>query len=112
MSNAARDKGLRAEREIAGIVSDLTGWDVRRMVGAGFTDDIGDLAGVPDTTVQVANWPSNTLSAYVTKPDDAETQRNRAQTTFAVTFVRHKGGMWRAAMTLPQWATWAREATR
>ena len=105
MGNPNRDKGMRAEREIAGLLTDLTGYDVHRITSPGSQHDTGDLFGLPDTVAQVAYWPARTLAAYVEKPVEADEQRRRAGCTHAVSFIRHKGGMWRAAMTLEQFST-------
>ena len=46
-----RNKGAGGEREIAGIMRDLTGWDVRRRVRQ--HDGDSDLEGVPGWSVEV-----------------------------------------------------------
>lgn len=51
MSTMQRTKGQTGEREIAGIVRDLTGWDVRRRVRQHGGDS--DLEGVPGWSVEV-----------------------------------------------------------
>ena len=51
MSNMQRTKGQIGEREIAGIVRDLTGWDVRRRVRQHGGDS--DLDGVPGWSIEV-----------------------------------------------------------
>lgn len=51
MSGMSRAKGAGGEREIAGIVRDLTGWDVRRRVRQ--HDGDSDLEGVPGWSVEV-----------------------------------------------------------
>ena len=109
MTHPHKVKGDAAEREAAAILHDLTGWPVRRKLGAGRTDDEGDLEGVPSTVIQVANW-ADALRAVRQKPVEAEQQRINAGATFAVTMVRLRGGVWRAVMTPEQFATWAREA--
>lgn len=109
MTNANKNKGDIAEREIAGILADLTGWPVRRKLGAGRKDDEGDLEGIPDTVIQVANW-ANVLAAVRTKPVEAEQQRHNAGATFAATLIRMRGGVWRAVLTPEQLCTLLREA--
>ena len=110
MTGAAKRKGDAAERELAGILADLTGFPVRRKLGAGRLDDEGDLQGIPETVVQVANW-ADALRAIREKPLGAEQQRINAGATFAVTAVRLRGGTWRMVMTPEQWCTLIREAT-
>jgi hypothetical protein len=110
MTAPAKRKGDRAEIEAAEILHDLTGFPVRRKLGAGRSDDVGDLDGIPGTVLQVAKRPSDTLRAVREKPIAAERQRERAGATFAATLVRMRGGVWRVVMTPEQFATWAREA--
>jgi hypothetical protein len=109
VANAAKRRGDHAEREAAAILHDLLGFPVRRKLGAGRSDDQGDLDGFPMTTVQVVAW-ADALRAIREKPAAAEKQRERAGTTFCVTMVRLRGGMWRIVMTPDQFATWAGEA--
>lgn len=109
MTSPQKRKGDVAELEIARILHDLTGWPVRRKLGAGRTDDEGDLEGIPDTVVQVANW-ADVNRAIRQKPVEAEQQRHNAGATFAVTLIRLRGGVWRAVLTPEQLATWMREA--
>ena len=109
MTSPQKRKGDAAELEIARILHDLTGWPVRRKLGAGRTDDEGDLEGIPDTVVQVANW-ADVNRAIRQKPVEAEQQRHNAGATFAVTLIRLRGGMWRAVLTPEQLATLLREA--
>ena len=107
--NAARDKGLRAEREAARLLEAELGYPMHRLTSPGSPFEVGDLFGLPDCVVQVAYWPSNTLAAYVKKPDEAEAQRLTAGVEHAVSMIRHKGGLWRVAMTVPQFARLYRE---
>lgn len=109
MTSPQKRKGDVAELEIARILHDLTGWPVRRKLGAGRTDDEGDLEGIPDTVVQVANW-ADVNRAIRQKPLDAEQQRANAGATFAVTLIRLRGGTWRAVLTPEQLCTLLREA--
>jgi len=104
MTGAAKLKGDAAEREAAGILADLTGHPVRRMLGAGRSDDVGDLEGLPGVTVQVASW-ADTARAAREKPLAAEQQRLNAGNPYAVTMVRFRGGTWRMVLTVDQWVT-------
>jgi hypothetical protein len=110
MTSPQKRKGDVAELEAARILHDLTGWPVRRKLGAGRTDDEGDLEGVPLTVIQVANW-ADTNRAMRVKPDEAEQQRINAGATFAATLIRLRGGTWRAVLTPEQLCTLLREAT-
>jgi hypothetical protein len=110
VTSPQKRKGDAAELEAAAILSDLLGYPVRRKLGAGRTDDTGDLDGVPDTVLQVASW-ADALRAVREKPLAAESQRHNASTTFAATLVRLRGGVWRVVLTPEQFATLHREAT-
>ena len=109
MTNANKAKGDAAERELAKLLADHLGYPCRRKLGAGRLDDTGDIDGIPDTVVQCANW-SQVAQAVRLKPLGAERQRTHADATFAVTFIRLRGGDWRAVLTVEQMATWMREA--
>jgi len=98
----SKAKGDRAEREIAFELSTLLGRDIERKLGAGRAEDTGDLYGLTNWTAQVADW-KDALRAIRQKPEGAEQQRINAKTEHAVTFIRLRGGMWRAVQTLPQW---------
>lgn len=109
MSNPQKAKGDAAERELAKLLADHLGYPCRRKLGAGRLDDTGDIDGIPDTVVQCANW-SQVAQAVRLKPVGAERQRTHADATFAVTFIRLRGGDWRAVLTVEQMTTWMREA--
>lgn len=100
----SHDKGARAERELEQLFRDLGNPAARRALGAGRQDDMGDITGVWNVTVQCANW-KDVLSALRQKPLECEEQRLRAQTPWAVTCLRLRGGMWRFVQTPEQWAT-------
>jgi len=109
VSNPQKRKGDAAELEAQALIRDLTGWPARRMLGAGRTDDVGDISGVPGWTIQVASW-KDVASAVREKPRGCVDQQARAGTTHGCTFLRLRGGEWRVVQTLEQWATTAREA--
>ena len=52
--NSKKRKGDAAEREAAELLSEATGFSVRRKLGAGRQDDEGDLEGIPKTVIQIA----------------------------------------------------------
>ena len=110
MANPAKRKGDKAELEVQGLLRDLLGVPARRKLGAGRSDDMGDIDGVPLTVISVANRPSDTLRAIREKPLECEQQRRRAREPFCATFVRLKGGEYRVVLTPEQFATWWREA--
>lgn len=108
MTSPSKRKGDRGELEVQAIFREHLGVG-RRALGAGRKDDIGDIHGVPQLTVQVANRAD--ISAAVRhKPIEAEVQRIVADTPFACTFIRLRGGQWRVVMTPEQFMALYREA--
>ena len=72
-------------------------------------DDTGDIAGVPQTTIQVASYVD--LSRAVREKVPAcVVQQRRAHSTFGATFVKRRGGGFLVVLTPEQWATYVREA--
>jgi hypothetical protein len=108
----SKRKGNSAELEAARLISDLLGFNVKRRHNIGTHEDIGDLIGLPDTTVQVASRNAKgLLEAVRHKPAACHQQQVNAGTTFGATFIRLNGGTWRVVLTPEQWATLWREAT-
>lgn len=107
---ASRQKGARAEREVAALLSDHLGVTVKRRYNLGTQEDIGDLIGLDDTCIQVADRPSDILRAVREKPVECELQRQQMGATFAASFIRFRGGDYRVVMTTDQFCTWWREA--
>ena len=103
MTGKAKRKGDSAEREAAELLTELLGVPVRRALGAGRQDDVGDLDGVPNCVIQVANWADTAAAARI-KPKEAEIQKENAGVDHAVTMVRFRGGKWRMVLTPEQWA--------
>lgn len=108
--NPSKRKGDQAEREVAALLNQLLGVPARRKLGAGRQDDQGDIDGVPDTVIQVANRQARFYETVREKPLEAEMQRERAGATHAASFLRLRGGEWRVVLTPEQWATLWREA--
>lgn len=110
MSNPQKRKGDRAELEVQGLLRDHLGVPARRALGAGRRDDVGDIHGLPQTVVQVANY-ADIARAIREKLPEAEAQRERAGVPFAATFIRRRGGGYVVAMTPEQFFALWREAT-
>ena len=109
MTNKAKEKGDRAEREAAALLSDLLGIRVERRFGAGQKLDTGDLEGIPNTVIQVCDL-ANKNDAVLRKPREAEIQRKNAGVDHAITMVRFKkikgqeeGDNWRIVLTPQQY---------
>lgn len=101
MTGSEKSKGDRAEREAAELLAGLLGVEVRRHLGAGRKDDVGDL-DLPGWTVQVADWTA-VASALRVKPLDADRQAARSGTR-GIALLRLRGGEFRVAMTPESWA--------
>lgn len=109
MSNPSQRKGSRAELEAARLLSDLLGYDVKRALGAGRAEDVGDLFGIPETVIQVKNFKS--IARAVTEArDGAEQQARNAGVPFRTGMVRHPGGAWTMCMSPEAFCTLLREA--
>lgn len=69
MANASKAKGDRAEREaveyLCASVPDLVVPNAMRMLGAGRSDDVGDLRVFADVAVQVRNYKLDSIGAAV-----------------------------------------------
>lgn len=59
MSKFSRDKGARAERAVANIIFELTGWEAKRRVRNDHGDS--DLIGIPGWSVEVKDHAKTTL---------------------------------------------------
>jgi hypothetical protein len=80
-------KGAFAERELAALLADLTGYPVERRLKEGRIDDIGDLDGLPGCTAQV-KWWINIQSAVASGLPAMLRQQEIAETPYGVLFIR------------------------
>lgn len=110
MAHPSKRKGDGAEREIAKILAELTGWPVKRRGECGAPKDIGDLVGVPDTCMEVKYRPDDVARSTREGLQQLRVEQNNAGCIFGVLFVRRRGGHWMAVMDLDQWATVMRAA--
>lgn len=112
MTTSSARKGSRGELEISRILADELGVRVRRKLGAGRTDDEGDLEGLADTCVEVKNFPKTGVAAAINEGlNDLQREQQNAGTTFGVLFVKRPRLGWIAVMDIPQFCTLWREAT-
>ena len=117
MPNPQKAKGDAAEREAATLITDLLNLaqPARRRLGAGRTNaaggDVGDIDGVPDHVVQVADW-ANAAAAARQKPVEADRQAQNLGVPHAVTLVRFRGGKWVVVLTLAQWVRYLKTIWR
>lgn len=103
MSAMQRTKGAAGEREIAAIIRDLTGWEVKRCVRNHAGDS--DLTGIPGWSVEVkrhktagraeiAAWWRQTRTQATTPRDEAS--EGKANVCIPVLFFRRDRDDWRA----------------
>ena len=104
MANRNKNKGDRAERELAKRLTDLLNRPMRRMLGAGRQDDIGDIDGIDDTAIQVKHWHDIT-AAITTGMTQLDQQRKNKHADHSVLFIKHRTHAWLAVTTLGEWAT-------
>lgn len=96
MSGMSRTKGKAGEREIAALIRDCTGWDVRRRVRQ--HDGDSDLEGVPGWSVEVKRHAKATRGDIADWWGQAVAQAGGWQTP--VLFYRPNRGEWRAVWPL------------
>lgn len=109
MSHPSKRKGDKAELEAAALLAEHLGLPIRRKLGAGRTDDEGDLEGLPGFTLEVKNYANVTTAINAGLTDSTREQAN-AGTTHGAAMIRRPGGRWFVALTVEQFATLAREA--
>lgn len=85
------------------MLADILGVPARRKLGAGRKDDTGDIDGLADTVVQVANYTDVTRALRI-KPQACEAQQHNAGAAFGVTALRMPRGRWLMVMTPGQFA--------
>ena len=68
MPNPQRDAGIRAENEACRLLEaalELPEGTVRRRKNEGIHEDIGDLIGIPNTTIQVTRIAKQSLAKRI-----------------------------------------------
>lgn len=88
MSSAARDKGLKFEREVRDYLRGH-GFPVER-IPPGMRNDRGDLSGLPDLVVEIKNY-KDTTRAIREGLADLEIEQANADTTFGTVIVKRRG---------------------
>ncbi len=107
MPNPSKDRGDRAEREVQAILQQELGLG-RRKLGAGRSDDMGDIDGIPSTVIQCVAY-KDIARAIREKLPEVEQQRQRAGATYSAVFARRRGGEWVVVMTPEMWCSMIRE---
>ena len=103
MANPNKRKGDRAERELATLLSELLNKPMRRMLGAGRQDDIGDIDGIDDTAIQAKHW-NNITAAITTGITQLGQQKKNKNASRSVLFIKHRKHGWLAITTIGEWA--------
>ena len=87
---------------------DHLGLPIRRQLGAGRADDVGDLDGLPGWCLQVTNR-RDLGHALTVKTTEVEHQRINAGADYAAVLMRLPGGRWVAAMGIDSFVAAVRE---
>jgi hypothetical protein len=111
VANPNKRKGDRAELQLAKLLTQLLNMPIRRMLGAGRADDVGDLDGMPTTVIQVKHWRDITAAIREGITQLQEQQQNK-QAPDGVLFIKHNKHGWLAVTTLEQWTRAENERTR
>ena len=75
---------------------------MRRTLGAGRKDDIGDIDGIDDTAIQVKHW--NDITAAITQGITQLTQQQQnKKAQHGVLFIKHRKHGWLSVTTLGEW---------
>jgi hypothetical protein len=102
VSNPSKAKGDRGELKVAKLLTDGLGVPVRRRLGAGRTDDTGDIDGVANHVIEVksyADFPAGVRSAL----GGLDAKAANAGVDHAIGIVLRPGGEPVVVMTVPQW---------
>ena len=87
MTNPSKDKGDRAERDfVAWLVQN--GYPLAHRSRAGWSDDVGDIMGVHDLTIEVKHAKTMRLGPWL---DELDVERANAGTARGVLVVRRPG---------------------
>jgi hypothetical protein len=109
VTHPSKRKGDRSELEVQALLRDHLGVSARRQLGAGRKDDIGDISGVPNTTIQVTNR-ADIGRAIREKLPETVAQQERAGNLFGALFCRRRGGEYVVVLTVDMWTAIWREA--
>lgn len=110
MANPNKRKGDRAERELAILLTQLLGKPMRRMLGAGRQDDVGDIDGIDDLVIQAKHWKD--ITAAITQGiTQLEQQQHNKNADHGVLFIKHRKHGWLAVQTIGEWAGHERHRT-
>ena len=103
MGGLSRDKGKSGEREVARLLTDLTGYDVRRRVRQHLGDS--DLEGLPNWEIEVKRYASATPALLKTWWAQAVAQSRRTNALPVLVYRADRSdwrAVWPAELHLPQ----------
>ena len=87
------------------MLTELLGVPVRRRLGAGRTDDTGDLDGVDNHIVEVKSY-ADVTAGIRSALSGLERKRIAANVDNAVGLIRRPGGEWVCVMPISQWVAY------
>ncbi len=108
--NRSRRKGASAEVEVAHLIADLSGYHCLRTRTPGAAADVGDIAGLPNTVVEVKNRAS-IAEAIAEGLPQAQAASERTGWRWPTVWVRRPGGRYVVCMTPETFLALHREAT-
>jgi hypothetical protein len=112
MTNSAKQKGSRGELEVQTLLRKLLGIShIRRALGAGRHDDVGDIDNIPNTIIQVA-YQEAIIAAIRKKLPETEQQRKNARKMFSALFIRRNRNPWIVVMTPEMYAKYWKYAQK
>jgi len=101
MTNPQKRKGSQFEREVADFLNDATPFTVGRAYGAGRPLDVGDIAGIPGTTIECKNAARIDLAGWT---DETQRERENAGMDIGVTIIkRRRKTVDEAYVVMPLW---------
>lgn len=104
MANPAKRKGDEGELDVQELLVRLIGdYRIRRALGAGRQDDVGDMHNVAHTAIQVGRRKSIARAIYEKGPAESERQRKNKRVPFAASFLRADRGEWIVVLSPAQW---------
>lgn len=109
MTVNSREKGARAERELAKLITDLSGYHMSRTRTPGQAADIGDLVGLPGCVVEAKHWANHGAAVRAALPQAREAAE-RLGVPYPTAWIRMVGGFWFVAMEPDVFLSLHREA--
>lgn len=87
MTNAAKRKGSAYERECVAFLKANGHPNAERAYGAGRRDDVGDIDGIEDLTIECKNQKALALAAWM---EELATEQANKRTRFGCLFIKRR----------------------